>query len=70
MNPVTEAWTIDVIPILCKDLNLQEMQSLRIQLMLSIFLKCNRKWWKMLQNICNKCRFHDNQLKYSESEKL
>ena len=36
MNPVTEVWTIDLIPILCKDLNWQEMQSLRIQLMLSI----------------------------------
>jgi hypothetical protein len=46
-----------LIPILCKDLNWQEMHSLRIQLMLSIFLKCHKKWWKMLQNICNKCRF-------------
>ena len=26
MNPVTEAWTIDLIPILCKDVNWQEMQ--------------------------------------------
>jgi hypothetical protein len=46
-----------LIPILCKDLNWQEMHSLRIQLMLSIFLKCRKKWWKMLQNICNKSRF-------------
>ena len=46
-----------LIPILCKDLNWQEMHSLRIQLMLSIFLKYHKKWWKMLQNICNKCRF-------------
>jgi hypothetical protein len=30
------------------------MQSLRIQLMLSIFLKCHKKWWKMLQNIGNR----------------
>jgi hypothetical protein len=49
--------TQNLIPILCKDLNWQEMHSLRIQLMLSIFLKCHKKWWKMLQNICNKCRF-------------
>jgi hypothetical protein len=47
----------DLIPILCKGLNWQEMHSLRIQLMLSIFLKCHKKWWKMLQNICTKSGF-------------
>ena len=53
-----------LIPILSKDLNWQEMHSLRIQLMLSIFLKCHKKWWKSCKIFVANAGFHGNQLKY------